>query len=177
MKFSEHKYEDNFSSKWLKHEDGKFHLEIELLLNQLDRLQIELVDNKELPNSMILMAGERRAYTANVIYRNPDWRRSDSLGSLQIHSEDARTYGLEDGGRAICKSAYGQIEVSVEYDDTCRRGMCSLPNGYGLLYQKEGDDTEKIYGPYLNQLTGADHCDEFAKTPFHKNIEVKLEPL
>ena len=33
---------------------------------------------------MVLSAGERRAYTANDIFRDPSWRKRDADGALQV---------------------------------------------------------------------------------------------
>ncbi|MCP5499827.1 MAG: molybdopterin-dependent oxidoreductase [Leptospiraceae bacterium] len=174
--FSLNKYEDNFSKRWLKHEDGKFHLYNKLMLEELNKLNDELEVNTDKPE-MLLMAGERRSYTANVIFRDPNWRRSDLEGSLHIHPEDAVKFGLLDKGKAICSTRAGEIEVFVEFNENCRKGACSLPNGYGAIYPVDGNGEEIQQGPYLNFLTSAKHCDEFSKTPLHKHVPVNLRPI
>ena len=143
---------------------------------EIKRLEAELdqAQNEQYP--MVLMAGERRAYTANTIYRDPEWRRNDKEGCLHINPEDAKLYGIADGQVAHCRSEYGSIEVMVEYHEGCRPGTCTIPNGYGLAYKLKADEIEKYHGPYANLLTGAEHCDELAKTPFHKYVPVALSP-
>lgn len=117
----------------------------------------------------VLMAGERRAYNANQIYRDPTWRKVDPHGSLRIHPDDAAALGVADGGKLVCASATGSIEVVAELDDSVRRGMVTLPHGYGMRY-KGGPPV----GPELNRLTSGAHCDPLSRTPYHKYVPVHL---
>ncbi len=45
---------------------------------------------------IVLSAGERRAYTANDIFRDPSWRKRDADGALRISIEDAEALGLHE---------------------------------------------------------------------------------
>ena len=117
-------------------------------------------------------AGERRSYNANQIYRDPAWRKVDPHGALRIHPEDAAALGLHEGGSALCTSAHGEIAVVAEFDDGLRRGMVSLPHGYGQRFR----DSAPI-GPELNRLTGAAHCDPLSRTPYHKHVPVRLRAV
>jgi anaerobic selenocysteine-containing dehydrogenase len=115
------------------------------------------------------MAGERRSYKANQIYRDPSWRKVDKEGVMRMHPEDAKAFEFSKGATAICESANGSIQVIIEIDDTVRKGMVTLPHGYGLRYQ----DSAPI-GPELNKLTSSDWCDPFSRTPFHKYVPVRI---
>jgi anaerobic selenocysteine-containing dehydrogenase len=79
---------------------------------------------------------------------------------------------LKTGSRARCSSAAGAIEVTVEVDDSVRRGMVTLPHGYGARYRGGNP-----MGPQINVLTSRSHCDPLSKTPFHKYVPVRLEAL
>ena len=125
---------------------------------------------------LVLIAGERRAYNANTIYRDPRWRRKDLDGALRIHPEDAEICGVEDGGRARCESARGRIDVRIEVCDKQQPGVVSLPHGYGLGYP-DGVGGREVHGPVINLLTDAAHCDPISATPFHKYVSVRLEAL
>jgi hypothetical protein len=48
----------------------------------------------------VLSAGERRAYTANDIYRDASWRKRDFEGARRVSREDAEALDLIDGGLA-----------------------------------------------------------------------------
>ena len=116
----------------------------------------------------ILFAGERRSYNANQIYRDPAWRKVDAEGRLRMNPEDALNFGVETGHALQCISEGGQISVVVEIDEGMRKGVVSLPHGYGLRYQ----GGEPI-GPQINRLTSLQHCDPFSKTPYHKYVPVR----
>jgi anaerobic selenocysteine-containing dehydrogenase len=118
------------------------------------------------------MAGERRSYNANQIFRSPAWRKVDHDGAMRLHPRDAAALGLADGARAIVESANGQIEVTVAIDDSVRPGVVTLPHGYGAHYGERGP-----IGPAVNRLTSAGHCDPFTKTPYHKYVPVAIRPV
>lgn len=65
--------------------------------------------------------------------------------------------------------------MTVEVTDAVQPGHVTLPHGYGMTYGNGGDT--KVYGPLINRLTSADHCDPIAKTPYHKNVPVKIEMI
>jgi anaerobic selenocysteine-containing dehydrogenase len=91
---------------------------------------------------------------------------------LSIHPEDAAALGLVDGARAICRSSRGAIEVTIERSDAIRRGVVTLPHGYGMSYSGSGP-----IGPYINFLTDSARRDPIAATPYHKYVPVKIEVL
>ena len=104
---------------------------------------------------IVLSAGERRAYTANDIFRDPAWRKRDLNGALRISVEDADALGLVDGGRARITTAAGSAEASVEVSETMLPGHSSLPNGYGLDFTDD-DGRARIPGVAPNTLTSTD---------------------
>lgn len=137
------------------------------MLGELRALPTESPPSADYP--FVLMAGERCSYNANQIFRDPAWRKVDKEGALCIHPDDAKVLELSTGEPAICQSARGEIPVVIEVDDTVRRGMVTLPHGYGLRYQNSAP-----LGPAVNRLTASDHCDPFSKTPFHKYLPVHI---
>lgn len=165
---SKHEFEDLWG--FIKNKDGKIHLEIDRALEELESLKDadDLMDGYP----FVLMAGERRSYNANQIFRNPEWRKVDKQGVLRIHSEDASKLELAGGDAARVVSKNGQQEVIVDIDDSVRIGMVTLPHGYGYKYKGGEQD-----GPALNELTLGNHCDPFTKTPYHKYVPVRLEKV
>ena len=119
----------------------------------------------------MLAAGERRSYNANTIVRDEAWRKRDAEGALRVHPRDAGSLGLTDGGWAVCESARGRVRVRVELSEESLPGVASLPHGFGL--QEAGGEAPAA-GPAVNRLTSAEHCDDLAKTPFHKHIPVRI---
>lgn len=167
-------YEDTWS--FLKHKDGKIHLVIPELVDQLRDLAPDEA-NAEFP--LVLQAGERRSYNANTIYREPDWRKQDREGALKIHPSDAADLGLDDGAEAWCETARGAVCVRVQITDEVRRGLVSLPHGYGMFDPQAADGAQGAgarSGPAINYLTSSEHCDALSKVPFHKHVPVRVRP-
>ena len=158
-----------FAEVWslIKNKDKRIYLEISEMLEALSELRHENLTNDEFP--FILMAGERRSYNANQIYRNPEWRKIDPQGTMRIHPTDALELGIENGAEVVCESTVGSINVFAEIDESVRLKMVTLPNGYGLRYKNGAPN-----GPQLNLLTPSDNCEPLTKTPFHKHLPVKL---
>ncbi|UUM26445.1 molybdopterin-dependent oxidoreductase [Acinetobacter colistiniresistens] len=166
---SQHDYADVW--ELIAYKDKKIRLaipEMFIELAQLKQRSLTLTD----AYPFILLAGERRSYNANQIYRDPAWRKVDAEGRLRINPEDAQTFGVETGQMLHCISEHGKIQVTVELDEGMRKGVVSLPHGYGLRYR----GGEPI-GPQLNRLTSSQHCDPLSKTPYHKYVPVRLERL
>lgn len=170
---SQGEYQDNLN--FIKHKDGKIHLTIGEMIDEIGELS-SYTPSADFP--MVLQAGERRSYNANQIIRTRAWRKKDQDGALRIHPDDAAELGLEDGGLAKIETARGAIDATVAITDEMRRGMVSLPHGYGMLEQRSEslDDAHRI-GPAINLLSDLEHCDRLARTPFHKNIPARVTAL
>jgi len=163
---SQHEYDEIW--KLVAYKDKKVRLAIPEMLTELANLKNHQVNVEEFP--FILLSGERRSYNANQIYRDPAWRKVDAEGALRIHPEDAQALSVSVGDRLNCISKHGQIQVSIDLDEGMRKGVVSLPHGYGMRFQ----GGEPI-GPQLNQLISGDHCDPLSKTPYHKYVPIRLE--
>ncbi|MBI3184404.1 MAG: molybdopterin-dependent oxidoreductase [Myxococcales bacterium] len=159
----------------IRHADGRIHLDVPEMLDALRALRSEPEPANAAAFPLTLIAGDRRSYNANQIFRDPRWRKTDGDGALRIHPEDARQLGLAEGATAVCESSRGQIPVRVALDDTLLRGVVSLPHGYGNDYP-DGNAGRRAAGPMLNLLTDAAHCDPLTATPYHKNVRVRLRP-
>lgn len=162
---------NNYEDVWslVKHPDRRIELHIPEMLTAIRELPAELDPAEGYP--FILMAGERRSYNANQIIRDPAWRKVDRDGALRLHPEDAERLGLADGSKATCRSARGQLDVTVEIDDCVRLGTASLPHGYGQRFRGSAP-----IGPQLNRLTVGTHCEPLSRTPFHKYVPAHIEP-
>lgn len=159
---STHTEEEMWS--WIRHSNGRIHIPIPEMINEIQALKTEPAVDPEWP--FILQAGERRSFNANTIIRDRRWRRGDDHGALKINPADAGRLGLADGDEAHCESSRGAVEVRVSITDEVPEGVVSLPHGYGMA---DGDS-----GPGVNELTASDHCDDLAKTPFHKCVPVRI---
>ena len=172
--FTLDEYEDDFS--YVTHADGKIALEIPELLEELRALTDRDPHLTDAEFSIVLSVGERRAYTANDIFRNPGWRKRDGEGALRVSDDDARRLGLVDGGQARITTARGSAEAIVEISDAMLEGHASLPNGYGLDFTDDDGNTS-VAGVAPNTLTSSDWRDPFAGTPWHKHVPARIEPV
>ena len=163
-----------FDEMWalLKTDDQRVHLEVPEMLEAVRALPDEPAIGTTLGGAypFLLMAGERRSYNANQIIRDPGWRKVDKQGAMRIHPDDALTLSVAQGDTVVCRSSRGEIEVPVAIDDTLRRGVVSVPHGYGARH-----GTDAPLGPDINRLTSAEHCDPFSRTPYHKYVPVTIE--
>lgn len=124
----------------------------------------------------VLSAGERRSFTANTIYRDPNWRRKAFEDALALSPNDAAALELSDGDRARLVTAQGAAEVLTMISDRMQDGHISLPNGLGLDYPDElGERTLDGIAP--NELTSDTDRDPIAGTPWHKSVPARLERL
>jgi hypothetical protein len=93
VRFTVDEYEDSW--RRVRTEDGRFHLAIPELLDELATLDEPPAADPAYP--FVLSAGERRSFTANTIFRDPTWRKRDPA-RLRLHPAGARI-GVADGGR------------------------------------------------------------------------------
>lgn len=162
---SEHRYEDVW--QLMGYPDRKAKLVIPEMMEALS--QLKTVTSADTGFPYVLMAGERRIYNANQIYRDSDWRKVDRQGALRVHPLDAEREGLSNGDAVRVQSSLSSIVAEVLLDDSVRPGMVTLPHGYGQ--RRRG---EAAHGPELNRLTASDWCEPLTKTPYHKHVPVRL---
>ena len=168
---------DDPTTSWerLGTKDGKINAAIPELLAELAALNKEpQPQNQEYP--FILSAGERRDFTANTVYRDPEWRRRDFAGALRISPDDARSLGINTGESVRISTMTGDAEVVVEVSERMQPGHLSLPNGQGLDNVTKDGGTHRV-GVAPNELTSLDQRDWLAGTPWHKWVPAKLEPV
>ena len=156
--------------------DGRINLAIPELLQELAGLRDEPAPASDAQYPFVLSAGERRAFTANTIFRDPAWRRKDAAGALRMSPADAARLGIASGGRARVTTRRASAEVVVEITDALQPGHVSLPNGLGLDYPDEGG-APVVTGVAPNELTGSDERDWLAGTPWHKHVRARVEAL
>jgi anaerobic selenocysteine-containing dehydrogenase len=169
---------DEYDDTWARivYPDGKVHLAIDSLLDELRGLADEDPRATDAEWPFVLAAGERRSSTANTIFRDPEWRKKDRDGALRIHPTDAARLGIADGDKARVVTRAGQAVTVVEHHDGMTPGFLSLPNGLGLDYPG-GDGDSVVTGVAPNELTSSDDRDWLAGTPHHKHVRARLEPV
>ncbi|MBF6172144.1 molybdopterin-dependent oxidoreductase [Nocardia blacklockiae] len=165
--------DDDVEETWNRLRDGKVRLDIPELLAVVADLP-EPEPDREWP--FVLAAGERRAFTANTIMRDPQWRKRDGGGALRISTADAQRLGLSAGDRVRVTTRRGSTEVPVEPTDRMRSGHLALPNGLGLIVF-DADGTILTSGAAPNELTAYDSRDEWVGTPWHKYVPARIDTV
>ncbi len=172
--FSVHEYADDWAL--MSHADRKIKLVIPEMLNDIRALTNDTPELTSAEFPIVLSAGERRAFTANDILRDPSWRKRDADGALRVSVEDAQALGLVDGARARITTAAGSAEAVVEVSETMLPGHASLPNGFGLDFV-DADGKTRVPGVAPNALTSSDWRDPYAGTPWHKHVPARIEAV
>ncbi len=167
---SEHK--ESFDR--LAHPDKKLRLVIAELLDELavlSDLKPLLDTSEQYPFSLV--AGARRAYTANCAIRDPRWIKGKQAFALTIHPDDATRLSLNDGDTVVLETEAGKTNATLALDDRMHLGTLSIPNGQGMSFtDKEGNDFE--VGVFANELTSVKYRDKFMGTPFHKFVPARV---
>ncbi|MBO0767475.1 MAG: molybdopterin-dependent oxidoreductase, partial [Solirubrobacterales bacterium] len=169
---------DEWENAWdyVCRKDRRFTVAIPELLPELAKLADSPSEWTTEEYPFVLMAGERRTYTANDIIRDPAWRRRDAGGALRISPADADRLGIAKDGVARITTEAGSAEVGVEITDMMQTGHVSLPNGLGVDYPN-ADGTRERTGVWLNQLTSSKYRDPLAGTPWHKYVPARVEAV
>ncbi|MGU3501587.1 molybdopterin-dependent oxidoreductase [Mycobacterium sp. C31M] len=170
--FTEHEYADDFLL--ITHDDHKIALAIPEMLADTAALTDVPWELTSAEYPLVLSAGERRAYTANDILRDPSWRKRDPDGALRISVEDAATAGVTAGDRVRITTATGTAQACVEISDVMQPGHISLPNGFGVDHV-EDDGALVVPGVAPNELTASHWRDAYAGTPWHKHVPARVE--
>jgi anaerobic selenocysteine-containing dehydrogenase len=171
--FTRDEYGDDFAR--IVHPDKRIALELPEMLAEVMAIDSGPVVRTTDWFPIVLSVGERRSFTANDIFRDPEWRKQDADGRLRVSTEDSARLGLVDGGRALITTARGSAEATVEISDAMLAGHASLPNGFGLEYTGPDGNTI-VTGVAPNSLTSSDWRDDFAGTPWHKHVPARIEP-
>ncbi|MGN7778210.1 molybdopterin-dependent oxidoreductase [Mycolicibacterium sp. 22603] len=170
--FTEHEYADDVAL--ISHADRRIALDIPEMLAEARALAAERAPLTSTEFPLVLSAGERRAYTANDILRDPSWRKRDPDGALRIGPEDADDAGVGTGDLVRISTATGSAVATVEISDVMQRGHIALPNGFGVDHI--GADGRAVKpGVAPNELTASQWRDEYAGTPWHKHVPARVE--
>jgi len=172
--FSIDEYEDGWDR--VKTPDGKIHAAIPELLEELASLGMAEPGTEDTSYPFVLSAGERRSFTANTIFRSPEWRKKDAQGHLRISPADAGSLGIADGDRVRLSTKRGSVEVAIEISDMMQPGHVSLPNGLGVDYATENGSLGRA-GVAPNELTSTEDRDWLAGTPWHKHVPARIDAI
>jgi anaerobic selenocysteine-containing dehydrogenase len=168
--------EPDVSWSRVRTDDGRIHLAVDELLDELAGLATETPPGRDERFPFVLSAGERRSFTANTILRDPTWRKRDGAGALRIAPADADRLGVEPGDPVRVTTKRGSAVGVADVDDSMQPGHVALPNGLGLDFPG-GEGAPVVTGVAPNELTASEDRDWLAGTPWHKHVPANVERL
>jgi anaerobic selenocysteine-containing dehydrogenase len=96
--------------------------------------------------------------------------------TLQVHPDDAADLGLVDGGLADVASRVGKLTAPVEVTDAIRRGVVSLPHGWGHDLPGMRLGVAAGRGVNSNLLTDGEAIDPLSGNAVLNGIPVVVSP-
>ncbi len=123
-----------------------------------------------------LLIGRRHLRSNNSWMHNlPALSGGSNRCTLQIHPDDAADLGLTD--IAVIKGPGGELLAPIEVDDGMRRGVVSLPHGWGHDRSGTGQRLAAGHpGANVNQLNDGTHLDPLSGTAVLNGIPVDIAP-
>jgi len=158
----------------LKTRSGRIELAPEALVKDVGRLQATL--NKQ-PAGLVLV-GRRHLRTNNSWLSNiPELVSGPPRCVLHIHPTDAQTHGLKDGDTAHIDSRVGSLTAPVQVTGKIRRGVVSLPHGWGHDLEGVGMSVARKHGGInSNILTDEAEFDPLSNTSVLNGIPGTVKP-
>ncbi|MFC4083278.1 molybdopterin-dependent oxidoreductase [Amycolatopsis samaneae] len=130
------------------------------------------------PADGLVLIGRRQLGSNNSWMHNlTQLVRGTNRCTVQVHPDDAARLGLADGGLASVTSRVGKLEVPVEVTDEVRRGVVSIPHGWG--HDVDGVRTRVARAnPGVNSNLVADEqlIDALSGTAVLNGIPVEVAP-
>jgi anaerobic selenocysteine-containing dehydrogenase len=107
---------------------GRVELAPEYIVADLPRLEAALDEREE---GLVLVSRRHVRSNNSWMHNVPSLMTGRDRCTLLVHPDDAAAHGLVDGAPARVRSAAGELEVPVQISDEMRRGVVSLPHGFG----------------------------------------------
>ncbi|MFJ8693492.1 molybdopterin oxidoreductase family protein [Streptomyces roseolilacinus] len=159
----------------LKTRSGRVELFPAPIAADLPRLRAALTD----PAPPLVLVGRRHLRSNNSWLHNvPTLNGGTNTCTLQIHPDDAARLGLRDGAPARVKGEGGEVEAPVEVTDAVRRGVVSLPHGWG--HDRPGTRLSFAAtrpGVNVNQLLDGTRLDPLSGTAVLNGFPVEVSPV
>jgi anaerobic selenocysteine-containing dehydrogenase len=156
----------------LRTPSGRIELAPEALIVDADRLRAAL-DRR---SDGYVLIGRRHLRSNNSWMHNvPALAGGSNRCTLRIHPDDAAELGLTD--IAVIKGPGGELLAPVEVADGMRRGVVSLPHGWGHDRAGTGQGVAASQpGVNVNQLNDGNSLDPLSGTAVLNGIPVDIAP-
>lgn len=158
----------------LKTRSGLVELLPQPLADDLPRLRDAL---RRRPEGLVLV-GRRHLRSNNSWMHNiPALTGGTNRCTLHIHPDDAERLGVTDGAPVRVKGAGGEVVAPAEVTDAVRRGVVSLPHGWG--HDRPGTRTTHAAenpGVNVNQLLDGSLLDPLSGTAVLNGVPIDIAP-
>ncbi|GAA3024766.1 molybdopterin oxidoreductase family protein [Streptomyces glomeratus] len=159
----------------LKTVSGKVELLPDPIAGDLPRLRQALGERA----AGLVLVGRRHLRSNNSWLHNvPALTGGSNRCTLHVHPEDAERLGLVEGAPIRVKGAGGAVTAPVEITDSVRRGVVSLPHGWG--HDRPGTRMSHAAldpGVNVNQLLDGSLLDPLSGNAVLNGVPVELLPL
>ncbi|HQY62692.1 MAG TPA: molybdopterin-dependent oxidoreductase, partial [Polyangiaceae bacterium] len=147
-----------------------------VFLGDVERLRASLARPARAPDELVLI-GRRSLRSNNSWLHNVERLTKGRKGaddcSLLMHPDDASARGLASGDLATLRSRTGEVCVPVFVSDEIRRGVVSLPHGWG-----HGGDGLRVAGARpgasVNDVTDATFLDGLSANAAFSGVPVTV---
>jgi len=164
----------------LRTPSGKIELAPSSLIKDLVRLEARLAETTDKAGSgQMVLVGRRHLRSNNSWMHNIEVLvKGKNRCTLQMNPDDAQRLGVNPETLVRVKSRVGVVDAPVEITDSIRRGVVSLPHGWG--HSVEGTQTRvaKLHaGVNSNVLTDEREIDPLSGNSVLNGIPVVVEPI
>ncbi|MFF5362427.1 molybdopterin oxidoreductase family protein [Streptomyces scabiei] len=159
----------------LKTVSGRIELLPGPIVDDLPRLRTAL---RERPDGLVLIGRRHLRSNNSWLHNIPALTGGTNRCTLHIHPDDADRLGVADGDAVRIKGAGGEVTAPVEVTDVVRRGVVSLPHGWG--HDRPGTRMRHAAidpGVNVNQLLDGSLLDPLSGNAVLNGVPVELAPV
>ena len=133
---------------------------------------------KKAVNGDLMLIGRRHLRSNNSWMHNlPPLVSGSDRSSLLMHPEDAAARGLSSGNQVRIKSKTGEVSARLEVTSDVRRGVVSLPHGFGHGRARETLRVAgALAGANANALTDDGVVEPLTGTAVLSGVRVEVGP-
>jgi anaerobic selenocysteine-containing dehydrogenase len=87
-----------------------------------------------------------------------------------MHPDDAAGYTIREGDNVVVTTSTGSIIIQVKVDENIRKGVVSIPSGWGRKLVHPDLDKVEYHGVNVNELTSDTDLDPLVAMPVYNAI-------
>ena len=149
-----------------------------ILMDECRRLLAAPVPKMD-PEFPFCMVSRRNRESMNSwMNENARLLQQQRSNQVEMHVEDMTDLGLEDGDPVRVSSPVGSIELTVTAGTGGRRGIVTIPHGWGSrIFDVNAPGRYSRWGENRNRLVDGQRIDPLSQTPLLNMTRVRVESL